>query len=132
MNRVLLDTNAYTSFLEGDDLVLETMAESGKIYLSVFVLGELFAGFNGGNKRTENLSILNRFLQKPSVEIVSSSLETAKIFGEIKHQLKSTGTPIPINDVWIAAHTFETGSVLVSYDKHFRSVHGLRVWDQLM
>ncbi len=42
--------------------------------------------------------------------------------------VSKAGTPIPINDVWIASHAMETGSVVITYDKHFNLVPGLRVW----
>ena len=45
--------------------------------------------------------------------------------------LKRSGKPLPVNDVWIAAHALETGSILVTYDDHFASVPGLRLWDEL-
>ena len=60
--------------------------------------------------------------------MLDASQETSQIFAEIKYNLKKAGTPIPINDVWIAAHTFETGSVLITYDAHFEKVAGLRIW----
>jgi tRNA(fMet)-specific endonuclease VapC len=55
--------------------------------------------------------------------------ETADVFGQVKDQLQRAGTPIPMNDVWIAAQALETGSVVVTYDEHFKKVPGLRLWD---
>ena len=49
----------------------------------------------------------------------------------IKHQLQSNGTPIPLNDVWIAAQAIQTGAVLATYDRHFEDVAGVRLWDVL-
>ena len=46
----------------------------------------------------------------------------------VKTSLKQAGTPIPINDVWIASHALEIGAVVVTYDKHFAMVPGLRLW----
>ena len=59
------------------------------------------------------------------------SQETAEIYSDIKMALKKKGTPIPLNDVWIAAHTVETGAKLITYDSHFLKVPGLRVWEKL-
>jgi predicted nucleic acid-binding protein len=50
----------------------------------------------------------------------------------VKQGLKKGGMPLPINDVWIAAHTLETGSTLVTYDNHFKNVAGLRLWDEFL
>ena len=99
--------------------------------MSIFVLGELHAGFLGGNKKRENRDVLNRFLLKPSVKILNATLETAEVFGSIKNSLTLAGTPLPINDVWIAAHGVESGSIIITYDIHFKRVPGLRLWDRL-
>ncbi len=131
MKKVLLDTNAYASFLHGDDKVLEILAKAQIVFMSVFVLGELYAGFRGGAKQKQNKLMLEEFLQKPSVSALDATRETSEIFGQIKYSLKKTGTPMPINDVWIASHVFETGSLLISYDSHFLNVPGLRIWDEI-
>ena len=49
-------------------------------------------------------------------------METAEIFGRLKSALKKKGTPVPVNDLWIAAHSIETGSFLLSFDMHFQSI----------
>ncbi len=131
MRKVLLDTNAYSSYLAGDKQVLEVLSQAGIVYISIFVLCELHAGFKGGLKEKENLDILNKFLAKPTVQVLDASTETAEIFGMIKNTLKKLGKPLPINDVWIAAHALETGSVFITYDQHFKEIPTLRLWKKL-
>ncbi|MBI3299071.1 MAG: type II toxin-antitoxin system VapC family toxin [Elusimicrobia bacterium] len=128
MRSVLFDTNAYAAFLSGDESLLDVLAQAETVAMSVIVLGELHAGFRGGSRRAENERTLAEFLGKPGVSTLLLSSETAQIFGEVKDGLKRAGTPIPINDVWIAAQAIETGSVLVTFDAHFRRVPGLRLW----
>jgi tRNA(fMet)-specific endonuclease VapC len=53
------------------------------------------------------------------------TLETADRFGRIAAALRRRGTPIPTNDVWIAAHAFESGAELLSFDRHFEQIDGL-------
>ena len=131
MKKIILDSNAYTRLLAGDENVLNVVASTETVFMSIFVLGELHAGFLGGSKERENRDVLKRFLLKPSVKILNATLETAEVFGSIKNSLRRAGTPLPINDVWIAAHGVETGSTIVTYDTHFKQVPGLRLWDQL-
>lgn len=131
MKKVLIDTNAYASFLYGDKAVLEVLAKAQIAYMSIFVLGELYAGFRGGEKQRQNKLLLEEFLQKPSVSVLDATRETSEIFGQIRYSLKSAGTPMPINDVWIASHVFETGSILISFDSHFLKIPGLRIWDEI-
>ena len=131
MKKALLDTNAYTKLLIGEVEVLDIISVAETLYMSIFVLGELHAGFRGGSRAKENLDLLENFLLKPSVKILNATTETAQIFGVIKSDLKKAGTPLPINDVWIAAHAVETGSIIISYDKHFNLIPGIRLWDKL-
>ena len=130
MKKILLDTNAYVSFLRGDEKVMSCLARADTVYMSVFVLGELFAGFKAGSKEKGNKELLERFLLKPTVSVLDATMDTADIFGFIMASLRKSGTPIPINDVWIAAQCLETGSLLVTYDNHFAQIPGLRLWDE--
>lgn len=132
MKKILLDTNAYVGYLRGDEKVLAYLGQADEIYISVFVMGELYAGFRTGEKEKENKRILESFLLKSTVSVLDASRETAEIFGLVKSSLKKTGKPIPVNDVWIGAHALETGSILLTYDRHFVSIPGLRVWDELI
>ncbi len=131
MKKILLDTNAYVAYLSGDEQVFDELAAADTVFMSVFVLGELYAGFRGGTKYQKNKTILEKFLQKPTVEILNATETTSDIFGQLKNSLKQAGTPLPINDVWIASHAQETGTVLITYDKHFNKCPGLRLWDHL-
>ena len=132
MKKAILDTNAYSRFLAGEEDVLDALSDTETVYMSIFVLGELYAGFCGGRKERQNKEILQHFLLKPAVKILHAGAETAEIFGQLKNNLKKAGKLLPINDVWIAAHAMETGSVLITYDFHFQCVPGLRLWSNLI
>jgi len=131
MKKILLDTNAYSAFMAGDTRVFDAIIEAEVTYISTIMLGELFAGFHGGKKLNQNKNELQRFLSKESIHIIDVTIETAEIFGEIKSDLAQNGRMIPLNDIWIAAHTIETGSKLITYDEHFKHVKGLRIWEEL-
>jgi len=131
MKNIVLNTNCYAAYRAGDNRVLDALASAEAGRMSVIVLGELYAGLRGGTIMLENQEQLDLFLAKPTVRILDAGKESAEIFGEVKDQLKNAGTPLPINDVWIGAHTMETGSVLVSYDRHFKVIAGLRYWPYL-
>jgi tRNA(fMet)-specific endonuclease VapC len=131
MRNVLLDTNAYIGYLRGDERLLPYLGQAEIVYMSVFVMGELYAGFRAGKREKENKQILERFLIKSTVSVLEASKDTAEIFGMVKDSLKRNGHPIPLNDVWIGAHALETGSVLLTYDRHFAFIPGLRLWDEV-
>ena len=127
--KVLLDTNALSALWSGDERVLEALGQAECVFMSIIVLGELFAGFRGGTRIKENRVRLEGFLAKPTVRTLELSTETAEVYGQIKDALKRAGTPIPINDIWLSAQAIETGSVLITFDRHFGNVRGIRLWD---
>lgn len=128
MTRLLLDTSGYSRLMSGDRAVADALGAAQTVYLSVFVLGELLEGFKGGNREKANLEQLAAFMRKPTVSVLNATAETAEAFASVKHELRRAGRPIPINDVWIAAHAMETGAVLLTFDAHFEAVPGLRLW----
>ena len=128
MKSILLDTNAYSAILRNQgEFVLDAIDEVENLFFSVVVIGELYAGFRNGSRFHENTVFLKEFLSDPIVTIADVNEETAEIFGELKSVLKKQGTPIPLNDIWIAAQCVEMGSVLVTFDKHFSNIPGLRI-----
>lgn len=123
--RVMLDTNAYSGFMRGIPEVVETLSRADEILVPAIVLGELRAGFRAGNREKPNLLELEEFLASPRVSMHAIQEETSIFYAEIFVDLRSRATPIPTNDLWIAASALETGSILISRDAHFDVVPGL-------
>ena len=125
--KVLIDTNAYSHLLDGDQSVRDLLSRATKVYVSSIVLGELQTGFKCGSKDRKNREMLDRFLSKSTVEVVDVTAETAEVYASIMDSLRKIGKPIPTNDVWIAAHATEVGAAVLTFDKHFTSIPGLRL-----
>lgn len=131
MSKIMLDSNTYTHLFKGDKKVEEELIMSEAVYMSAIVIGELLAAFKGGIHYNKNKVEFDLFLDKFDVSFHDVSRETASIYSEIKYYLDKKGKPIPTNDLWIASQAVETGSVLITYDKHFLKIPGLRIWDIL-
>ena len=125
--RVCLDTNAYSMLMRHRAGLQRCLEEAELIHVPVIVLGELYAGFCLGSRCAENSSDLEAFLQLPGVRITPPDEEVAERYGYLVRDLQQQGTPIPTNDLWIAATALEAGARLVSYDTHFQHVPGLIV-----
>lgn len=123
----LLDTNAYVELLKGNTAVADLVRSAERITFSMVVVGELLFGFRNGSRYERNLAALEEFLSQPWIELSQVTRTTADRFGRIAATLRKAGTPIPTNDIWIAAHTLETGAELITFDRHFESVRGLPV-----
>lgn len=128
MQRILLDTNAYSALLLGDETVMQHVGQAKRVYLSIVVIAELYYGFIGGTREKNNRTSLSRFIARPTVRVLHTTLETATLFATIKDALRQKGQKIPINDVWIAAHTLEVGARLVTRDAHFERIESLRLF----
>lgn len=128
--KILLDTNAYSALMRGHDEVVDRVRRAEGIILSTVVAGELSFGFRAGKRFDENQRQFRTFLDNPYVSVLPVSLVTADRFGRIGASLRAKGRPIPSNDMWIAAHAFESGAELLSDDEHFEAVDGL-VWTRI-
>lgn len=127
MKTVLLDTNAVSALFNGDAQILDYLAVAERVCMSTVVIGELQAGFYMGSKVRENQANLDKLLSRPTVEILPVTAETADYYGRLVAALRKAGHPIPVNDLWLAAQTLEQGAFLITYNKHFNHVPGLRV-----
>lgn len=127
MRPILIDTNAYTAFMRGDDEIVEVLAHADRLYLNSIVLGELLGGFAAGNREAKNRDELARFLGSPRVGILPVTPDTADSYALVYAELRRKGQSIPSNDLWIAASALEFGAALLSLDAHFAHVPGLRL-----
>ena len=121
----LLDTNAYVGLKRGHEAVAHLVRGSSGLAISMVVVGELLFGFRNGTRFERNAAQLDDFLTAARVKLLPVTRTTADRFGRIAASLRKTGKPIPTNDIWIAAHTFESGGELLTFDKHFEAVPGL-------
>jgi len=122
VNRIFLDTSAYSAFKKGHSQLRYRIREASQIQLNPVVLGELRAGFLQGTRLRENLAELAQFLASPRVAVFAVDEETAARYAVIFDPLRRAGTPIPTNDIWIAASAMQCGSVLLTTDPHFRLI----------
>jgi tRNA(fMet)-specific endonuclease VapC len=125
MRPILIDTNAYIAFKRGEADIIEIIQQSESIGISPIVLGELLSGFEYGNKTKKNRDELHAFLQSARIKLFPLTSDTANFYTQIYNSLRNKGTPIPSNDMWIAAQALENGCVLCTNDKHFKNVEGL-------
>ncbi len=125
MNKIIIDTNIYSNLLRGDSEVNDTLRQVSHIGISIISIGELLSGFRVGNRIKENRDELGQFLDSPRVAIYPLEVDTAEHYSSILNKLKQNGTPIPTNDIWIAAVALQHGLPLYTQDNHFSYVDGL-------
>lgn len=125
---ILIDTSAFSDYGRGNNAELETWFKAQhQLVMSLIVIGELRAGFAAGNRRSENEKLLQKFLDAPNVTIVGLSDKTAYEFADIYLQLRKAGTPIGINDMWIASTAKELNLAVLTTDTDFGYIKGLKL-----
>jgi tRNA(fMet)-specific endonuclease VapC len=124
---VVFDTSVAVAHLRGIQLVTERFAPFDALFLPIVALGELLCGVHKSVRAEENLSSLQSWLR--TVTLLTLTEATADRYAVIKNELAKAGTPIPENDVWIAAHAMEHGLPLATRDEHFYRINGLIILD---
>lgn len=120
--RVAVDTNRLTDLFRGDAALAELLGGCEEIWIPLATLAELKAGFYGGSQRRRNEELLQRFLSRPTAGVLLPGRETAEHYARLFVQLKRAGTPVPDNDIWIAAQALEHDLILITRDQHFRHI----------
>jgi len=126
--KYLLDTNIVIALFAKEPNVQTQLNNAKEVSISVITIGELVFGAHKSKQVGENLSRIQRLVEKNV--ILGCNSETAYHYGHLKHWLGQRGQPIPENDIWIAALAQQYELTLVSRDKHFGMVEGLNleVW----
>lgn len=117
--RIALDSNRYNDLITGDEGVAGIVETADAVFLPFVVIGELRAGFGVGTRQVENEKLLRRFLMKDDVEILFADEQTTHHYASAFAQLRRQGTPIPTNDLWIAALVLQHDLSLCTRDRHF-------------
>ena len=125
VDRLVLDTSAYSHFRAGHPQVLDQLAEAAAVVMPVTVLGELEAAFQLGRRARENRLTLAEFLSEPFVTVWPTTTAVARHSGHLFAELKRAATPIPVNDVWIDAACLDCVGRLVTFDGDFTRIPGL-------
>jgi tRNA(fMet)-specific endonuclease VapC len=117
--KLALDTTRYTDLCRGDVPVVEMVERADEVWLPFIVLGELRARFAVGTQGPLNEAVLRRFLLKAGVAVLYADDQTTHHYANVYRQLRKQGTPIPTNDMWIAALVLQHSLVLCARDAHF-------------
>lgn len=117
--RLALDSNRYVDLVAGDEGVAHVVERAETVSVPFVVVAELRAGFGVGKRAADNERILRRFLGKEGVEVLFADEQTTYHYASVYAQLRRQGTPIPTNDLWIAAVALQHDLVLCTRDRHF-------------
>jgi predicted nucleic acid-binding protein len=120
--RLALCTNRCSDFLEGEPDVLAQVRQASGIFVPFVVAAELRSGFLAGRRYRENEQKFSRFVTEPRVSILFPDNSTTHHYARVYLQLRKQGTPIPQNDLWIAALVLQHDLTLYSRDKHFEHI----------
>lgn len=120
---VVLDTNALIRLFKGTARDLErALMGCARLVVPLAVCGEFLTGLEHGVGTAAERALFDELVAMPNTAIHRPSGKTAQYYAKILNQLRKQGTPIPTNDIWIAAETMELGGTLYSYDRQFGAI----------
>ncbi|MGH3065337.1 MAG: PIN domain-containing protein [Gaiellaceae bacterium] len=122
---MVLDTSAYSQSRGNHHEVVARIASADLVYMPTIVLGELEAAFRSGTRSADNRLVLEAFLAEDFVEALPVTTDVARVYGSVFAELHEAGTPIPVNDIWIAAAAIDAGAHLVTFDSDFDRIDRL-------
>ena len=117
--RILVDSNRYQDFCEGEPQAVNVIRRAVEIMIPFIVLGELRARFACVTRSYKNEQTLTRFLNSTRVKQLFADEDTTHQYARLFKQLRKQGTPIPTNDLWIAALALQHDLLLFTRDNHF-------------
>lgn len=117
-----MDTSAYSRFRLGDPPVVDLLDAAEWVGVPAVTLGELRTGFELGDRTARNETELRAFLDNPVVATLVVDDEVSRHYASMVTDLRRAGTPLPTNDIWIAATAARTGSLVLTYDRHFEQI----------
>lgn len=118
----MLDTSGYSAHMMGHPDVKRALQQADAIYVNPVILGELLAGFMKGRWKKKNEEELRVFLDSPRVAVVDIDGTTAERYAVILNFLWKSGTPLPTNDIWIAASAMQHGLEIITADSHYAKI----------
>jgi tRNA(fMet)-specific endonuclease VapC len=127
MDTIALDTNIAIDLLNGKDNVIQKFEKYPSFNLPVTVCGELLFGALNSDRSKKNILKYRGFISVCVILDINS--EVAEQYAAIRKRLKDQGTPIPENDIWIAATCIVNEVRLATNDKHFNNVEGLKLFE---
>ncbi len=122
MKRIFVDTSAYSAFMAGKPEVVGAIRGADEIVLNPVVLAELRSGFLRGTQHAQNERELQTFLKSPRVTTLPIDDEAADRYALILASLWQAGTPVPTNDIWIAATAMQHGLRVLTTDEHYSHI----------
>jgi len=122
---LILDTNALSAFAEGNQALRKAIDEEPDLALPAVVLGEYYFGIRQSRLRARYEDWLRRHTS--AFQVLRLGETTASHYADIRSELRSVGRPIPSNDLWIAAAAREHRMGVLSRDRHFEAVRGLKL-----
>jgi tRNA(fMet)-specific endonuclease VapC len=105
---------------------MEHISTAPVVVVPTVVVGELVAAFESGSRARENHLTLGEFLDEPFVITADVTRAVSTRYGRVFAALRRAGTPIPVNDIWVAATTLALDGHLLTFDGDFRHVRGLQ------
>lgn len=113
---LLLDTSGLIHFFANQPHAAQIVAQADRLLIPSIVLGEWLSGVDTSSRKGQ---LLARFLESPRASVLVVDGDTAVFYSHLVQFLRRKGSPVPTNDLWIAACAMQVGARILTSDRHF-------------
>lgn len=122
MKTVFPDTNVIIGLLAGDRSFEAELSSADRILVTPTIVAEYLAGIRATKRDAVRRRAFEDFLEDPAVAFLPHDRESATRYASLHQYLRRAGTPLPTNDIWIAACALQHSALLPARDRHFEAV----------
>jgi tRNA(fMet)-specific endonuclease VapC len=128
-SRYMLDTNMVSHFIKGDHNVRDRVISvpMSELAISVITEGELLFGLAKRPDAKQLGIVVHEFLIR--VDVLPWDSAAAACYGTLRADSQKKGRGLGNLDLLIAAHALSLGIVLITNDRAFTQVDGLKIED---
>jgi predicted nucleic acid-binding protein len=120
---MILDTNAISAWWSGEETLRPVLESASALELPVPALAEFRFGILKSRLKERMLPWLVGV--QSANRVLGIDAETTRHYADIRLELQNASTPIPMNDLWIAAIARQHKQPILSRDTHFDQVPGI-------
>ena len=120
---MIVDTNGLSAWWLNEPSFIRHIGHADRLCVPVPALAEFRFGILKSRFSEKMTAWLDDSLATTTILVADDA--TTRHYAEIRLQLASAGTPIPMNDLWIAAIARQHKLPVLSRDTHFDHVAGL-------
>jgi len=122
--KIIVDTSVWIEYFNNHAGIAEEL-DRKLLACNIYIVGPIVTEILQGAKTNKDYQILEDSID--GLPFIETSLAEWKLVGEISFKLRRKGLTIPVTDCIIAAAAINHGASVMTYDRHFKQIPGVKL-----